>query len=209
MILIECQQGTEEWKRVRAGVITASKFKDAVDVTAKGVPSAKSELYAAQVAIESISGEPCDEAYNSWQMKRGTELEPFARMAYESKTGNLATESGVALTDDRRFGYSTDGFINEDGIIEIKCLASAINVLKIWRDRDLSDYMHQIQGGLWITNRQYCDFIMYAPQLESVGKELFLMRVERDDNFIKSMVERLLSFSSKVEENRKILVSSN
>lgn len=205
MIFINCEQGTEEWHKARCGVITASKFRDAIETTAKGKPTAKSSLYAAQVAIERISGAPCDEVFNSWQMRRGTELEPKARMEYEAATGNLASESGVVLTDDRLFGYSTDGELEQDGIIEIKCLASAIGVLEMWRYRDLSEYMHQIQGGLWITGRKYCDFVMYAPQLEPVGKQLFLHRVERDDEFIDDMVVQLLAFSKVVDENEKIL----
>ena len=205
MIFINCDQGTEEWHKARCGVITASKFRDAIETTAKGLPTSKSTLYAAQVALERISGAPCDEIFNSWQMKRGTELEPIARMEYEAKTGNFATESGVVLTDDRLFGYSTDGEIGDDGIIEIKCLASAIGVLEMWRDNDMSDYMHQMQGGMWITGRRYCDFVMYAPQLQSIGKQLFHRRVERDDNFIDEMVEKLARFEATVSKNEEIL----
>ncbi len=205
MILINCPQGSEEWHAARCGVITASKFRDAVEVTAKGKPTAKSELYAAQVALERISRTPCDEVFNSWQMKRGSELEPMARMEYEAQTGNLATESGVVLTDDRLFGYSTDGFVGEDGIIEIKCLASAIGVLAMWRDGDLADYMHQVQGGMWLAGRKWADFVMYAPQLATVNKQLFRRRIARDDNFIDAMVVQLLAFAKTVDNNEAIL----
>ena len=126
MILINCEQGTAEWKQARCGVITASKFKDAVDCLKSGAPSQKSILYAAQVAVERISGEPCDETFNSWQMKLGSEREPMARMEYEARTGHIATESGIILTDDRLYGYSTDGFIDADGGCEIKSLSRTI-----------------------------------------------------------------------------------
>lgn len=205
MIEIICEQGSESWHAARCGVITASKYRDAIETTAKGLPTSKSTLYAAQVAIERISGQPCDEVFNSWQMKRGTELEPFARMAYEAETGNLASESGVVLTDDRLFGYSTDGFIEDDGMIEIKCLASAIGIVDMWRDGDMSEYMHQMQGGMWVTGRKWCDFVMYCPQLERIGKQIFRRRVMRDDNFIDSMVEDLMKFSAKVAANEAIL----
>lgn len=205
MIIIPCQQGSEEWARARAGVITASKFRDALETKKGGEPTQKSILYSAQVAIERISGEPCDENFNSWQMRRGTEIEPDARMEYESVTGNLAQESGVVLTDDRRFGYSTDGFVGDDGCIEIKCLVGALAVLEMWRDQDLSEYMHQIQGGLWITGRKWCDFVMYAPQLKSVGKQLYYRRVQRDDNMIEVMERQLLVFEKTVSANEAIL----
>ncbi|VVE85158.1 lambda exonuclease family protein [Pandoraea sputorum] len=205
MILIQCEQGSPEWLAARVGVITASKFREAIETTQKGLQTAKSSLYGAQVAIERISGQPCDEGFNSWQMKRGQEMEPLARMEYEAQTGNFASESGIVLTDDRLFGYSTDGLVGDDGLIEIKSLVSAIGVLEMWRDQDLSEYMHQIQGGLWITGRKWCDFVMYAPQLESVNKQLFCRRVERDEAFIDVMTQKLLAFAETVNENEQIL----
>lgn len=205
MILIHCEQGQPEWFAARCGVITASKFGDAVDRTKKGERTAKSNLYAAQVAIERISQQPSDEGFVSWQMKRGTELEPAARMEYEALTGNFATESGVILTDDKLFGYSTDGFLNDDGLIEIKSLASAEKIVAMWRDGDMSDYMHQIQGGLWISGRKWADFVMYCPQLESIGKQIFYRRVERDDAFIEQLERELIEFEHFVSETEAIL----
>lgn len=203
--LIECAQGSQEWLEARTGVITASRFKDAVDALKNGTPSAKSVSYAAQVALERISRTPSDEGFTTWQMRRGTELEPKARMEYEFRTGNLASESGIALTEDGVFGYSTDGFVGDDGLIEIKCPASPEKIVAMWATGDLSEYIHQIQGGLWITGRKWCDFIMYCPQLDPVGKQLFLRRVERDDNFIDDMVEKLLAFKVRVDANEEIL----
>jgi len=205
MIFIDCAQGTPEWHAARCGVITASKFRDATDTTAKGLPTAKSRLYAAQVAIERISKEPCGDVFNSWQMKRGQEIEPDARMAYEAHTGLMATEAGVVLTDDRMFGYSTDGFIGDDGMVEIKCLVGAEVVIEMWDTEDMSEYMHQMQGGMWIMARKWCDFVMYCPQLSSVGKSLFIRRVMRDDKFIDEMVENLATFEKAVSRNESIL----
>lgn len=205
MKLIHCQQGSETWAKARAGVITASKFRDALETKKDKSPTAKSILYAAQVAIERISGSPCDENFNSWQMRRGQEIEPFARMAYEAATANIAEESGVALTDDNLFGYSTDGFIDDDGCIEIKSLVGALAVLEMWRDQDISEYTHQIQGGLWLTGRKWCDFVMYCPQLESIGKQLFTRRVMRDEAFIEQLEIDLMAFEKTVSENERVL----
>lgn len=208
MLLVECIQGSEKWLQARCGVITASRFRDALDTTQKGNPTAKSELYAAQVAVERISGQPCNEGFQSWQMKRGQEQEPFGRLEYEASTGNLAIESGVALTDDRLFGFSTDGFIGQEGIIEIKSLVSAIALVKMWSTRDLSEYMHQCQGGLWITGRKWVDFVMFCPQLESIGKQLFIERISRDDNFIEQMEADLMTFAARVKLNEMELRKS-
>lgn len=205
MIFVNCTQGTPEWFAARAGVITASKFSDAVSTLKNGAPSQASKDYAYKVAIERIYGETTEDTYVTWEMRRGTDLEPLARIAYEAKTGNLAEESGIVLTEDRMFGYSTDGFVDDDGLIEIKCPNSARKIVEILETGDISEYEHQIQGGMWITGRQWCDFIMYAPQLEPIGKHLYIKRVLRDEDFIESMEIQLIEFLRRVESHIKNL----
>jgi hypothetical protein len=162
-------------------------------------PSDTGHRYAADIAIERISQMPYGEPPKTWLLERGHELEDRARIVYESRTGFLVEESGVALTDDRKFGYSTDG-MPEDGLIEIKCPIDSVKIANMWRTGDVSDYMHQMQGGMWITGRNWCDFIMYVPDLANVGKELFVKRIHRDDAFIDDMVEKLLGFERLVQE---------
>lgn len=201
MKLIQCTQGTPEWFAARAGVITASKFAEAVSTLKNGTPTQASKDYAYRVAVERIYGETTEDTFVTWEMRRGTELEPLARIAYEARTGNLAQESGIALTEDGLFGYSTDGFVDDDGLIEIKCPNSARKLVEMWETGDLSEYEHQIQGGMWITGRKWCDFIMYAPQLEPVGKHLYIRRIERDDNFIEAMESKLWEFARRVQSH--------
>lgn len=211
MIMIDCPQGSPEWHAARCGVITASRFRDACDRLrpakgeAVGKLSARAISYAAEVALEIVTGETAPGPFVTYAMKRGTELEPEARLAYEARTGYVVHEAGVALTEDRRFGYSTDGFVDPDGAIEIKCPSAAEKLIGAWRDRDLSEYVHQIQGGLWLTGRRWCDFVMYAPQLVSVGKHLLVIRVERDEAFIEQLEQDLLSFMRLVDENVAVM----
>jgi hypothetical protein len=201
MILIDCDQGTPEWFAARLGVITASKAKDACDkLKTTGKPSKVALAYAAQLAMERVSGQPCDDTFQNFAMRRGSELEPKARFAYEEHTGQLVRESGLVLTDDRLFGYSTDGLIGDDGLIEIKCPMSALTVVSMWRDADLSDYEHQIQMGLWLTGRQWLDFVMFDPRLDAVGKSLFIQHVERDEEFIAAMEADLMRFAALVAD---------
>ena len=75
----------------------------------------------------------------------------------------------------------------------------------MWRDHDFSDYIHQIQGGLWISGRRWADFIMYAPDLEVVGKALFYRRIERDEAFIEQLETDLMQFAAMVSENEAVL----
>lgn len=168
-------------------------------------PSDVAKRYAADLAIERISGSPFGEPARAWVLDRGHKMEELARMHYEARTGALATEAGICLTDDEVFGYSSDGFCDDDGLIEIKAPIDSAKIMEMWATGDMSEYMHQMQGGMWITGRQYCDFLMYVPDLAAVGKDLFVKRVPRDDAFIDDMVERLAKFDAMVAANVKLL----
>lgn len=212
MILINCLQGSTEWHAARCAAITASRAADAISVLTRksgdknaGDPTGASDKYAYDLAFERISGVPYGEPVKAWTLERGHELEKVARMEYESRTGNLASESGVMLTDDRLFGYSTDGLVGEDGLIEIKCPIDSVKIMEMLTTCDVSEYMHQMQLGMWISNRKWCDFIQYVPALEHVGKDLFYMRVQRDDNFIDDMVKKLLAFEKRVTQYENML----
>ena len=117
----------------------------------------------------------------------------------------LQEESGIVTTDDELFAYSTDGLVDEDGLIEIKSPNSSRKIVEMWTTGDLSEYTHQLQGGLWLTGRKWLDFIMYAPQLESVGKDLFIKRIERDEEFIATMEQQLWDFAKRVQSHVALL----
>lgn len=215
MRFVECRQGTQEWYSARCGITTASCFADAISVCTRasgqrkpGDPTAVAERYAADLAIERISGKPHGEPIKAWVLERGHEMEEKARMAYEISTGALVTETGICLSDDGLFGYSTDGLVDENGLIEIKAPIDSTKILAMWQTGDVSEYMHQMQGGMWITGRRWCDFIMYVPDLAPVGKALFVKRIMRDDEFIDVMVERLVQFQALVSANEAIFRSA-
>jgi exodeoxyribonuclease (lambda-induced) len=212
MKFIECPQGTPEWHAARCGKITASCFADAVSRCQKkssardvGDPTAVAERYAADLAIERISGQMHGEPPKAWVLERGHKMEAAARMHYEARTGSFVTEAGICVTDDGIFGYSTDGLVDDDGLIEVKSPIDSAKILAMWSTEDTSEYDHQMQGGMWITGRKWCDFIMYVPDLAAVGKDLFVKRVHRDDAFIDAMAKQLAVFDGLVAANVAIL----
>ncbi|MBU3577502.1 lambda exonuclease family protein [Polynucleobacter sp. UK-Kesae-W10] len=170
-----------------------------------GSPSDGSEQIAIDTAIERISGEPYGDTFQTYAMKRGSEQEAFARMRYESERSELVEECGIVLTDDRLFGYSTDGFVGKDGMIEVKTPINSLKIVRMIQTGDVSEYIHQIQGGLWITGRLWCDFIMYVPPLKGNGNDLYVKRIFRDENFIEEMETGLLKFNKRVDEYMKTL----
>lgn len=201
MRFLNVPQGSAEWLQARSGLITASRFADAISVCQKksadrqvGDPTAAAERYAADIAIERISGKPHGEPPKAWVLDRGHEMEAQARMIYEARTGYFVTESGICIDDDGVFAYSSDGLVNDDGLVEIKSPIDSAKILTMWRTGDTSEYDHQIFGGLWLTNRKWLDFIMYVPDLAAAGKDLYVKRIYRDEVFIDDMVAKLGRF---------------
>lgn len=211
MIYIDAPQGSEDWLQARVGKITASRYKDARDRLAdkvdkktgeitRGAASAKCCAYAAQVAVERIAGRSLDKTFQNWQMREGQEQEPLARAAYDIETGHIVQEVGAITTDDGAFLYSPDGLIGDDGLLEIKTLLSADVILKVLGDGDLSAYMDQCMGGLWLTGRSWIDLVLWAPALDPIGRCLTIHRIERDEDAIEALEADLLAFAAMVRD---------
>lgn len=184
---------------------TAESIKRAIEGEDPSEPSDVAKRYAADLAIERISGQPHGEPAKAWVLERGHEMEARARMLYEARTGAFITESGICLSDDGIFGYSSDGLSDDDGLIEIKAPIDSMKIMEMLRTGDTSEYDHQIQGGLWLTGRKWLDFIMYVPDLAAVGKDLYVKRIYRDDAFIDKMVLQLVEFDRLVTDYTIIL----
>lgn len=209
MIAYNHPQGSPEWLQSRCGVITASMFKVARERLKsgpnKGDFTEAAKDYAFRLAFERISGTLMDEGFTTWQMERGHELEPQARAAHEIETGCVVEQVGFVTDDDGVFGASADGFIGTDSGLEIKCLVSAKGIRKLWFADDMSDFMDQVQGGMWITGRSDWHFAMYCPALAGIEKHLFLRVVQRDDAFIEKMASDLADFAALVDEYQERL----
>jgi len=209
MNVIECQQGTPEWFNARAGVITASNFAEIrrrlKSGPNKGDYTSAARDYAFRVAIERISGRPLEEDYTPWQAKRGMELESDARSLHAFTVGLDVEPTGLVRTDDDVFGASADGLIGDDGGAEYKCLLDVAKIRNIIFASDVSDYMDQIQGGMWITGRLWWHFCLYVPQLKDCKRDLTIHEVKRDDDYIEAMERDLVEFSSVVDRYEAML----
>ena len=205
MIVIECEQGSPEWHEARAGAITASNFSEVrkrlKSGSNKGDFTTAAHNYAFNLAVERINGKSSDyDTYETYAMRRGHELEAEARFAHEKRIGAFIEQAGIVLTDDSRFGFSTDGFIGDDGISEYKCFTDPSKVRAILFGGSDEEVIDQVQGGLWITGRNWCDFCLYYPDLASRGLDLTIKRVYRDEDHIEALVADLLEFDGLVEQ---------
>lgn len=177
-IVNNIEQGTTEWLNLRLGKATASNFSKIV--TSTGKESATLPKYALELASQILVGEP-EESFKSAAMDRGNELEPEAREAYEQYTFNSVKE--ITFFDCETYGYSPDGLIDEDGLLEIKCPQSTTHTKYLYEDRLPVEYKAQCMGGLMVSGRKYIDFCSYHPNFKDEEK-LFIKRVERDEEFI-------------------------
>lgn len=164
-----------------------------------GQPSETAMNYAFNLAVERISGAPLDQGFETWQMKRGHELEPMARMEHELKTGLMVQRAGFVTTDDGAFGASADGLIGDDGGSEYKCFIAPDKLRAFHIDNDASGIMDQVQGCMWITGRKFWHVGMYCPALEVVGRQLWWHEFKRDDDYIDKLEEDLWAFKLLVD----------
>lgn len=190
-------QGSDEWHAARAGVITGSRFKDALDRKKNGDLSEKCLGYAYDLAREREGGTAPDK-YTNAAMRIGTAEEPLARLHYEAETGCFVEEVGFAYTEDRKFGVSVDGLISHDGTWECKTMVSSATLFSAMVDEDISEYRQQCVGGLWLLTRQWCDLTLWAPDL----RYMHVIRIERNEAEIDALANGLLEFDRLVERLR-------
>lgn len=173
-----------------------------------GEPSEPALRLAARLAIERIAGRPYGNTGGGfYATERGHEQEAYARMRYEARFGLIVDEGGLAKSDDGRWGYSTDGFVDSDGLIEVKTPADILKVVRILQTGDISEYLHQMQGGMGITGRKWCDFLMAVPDLAALnnGNELYVQRVYRDEAFIDKLFAGLWQHEARVVKFEQLL----
>jgi hypothetical protein len=178
----------------------AEVVQRALDGESVGEPSSAALNYAFELAVERIGGKPLDNGFETWQMRRGHELEPEARMEHEIQTGLIVTQVGLIKTDDGAFGASADGFIGDDGGSEYKCFLAPDKLRSFHIDNDASEVIDQVQGCMWIAERKWWHIGMYCPLLKPVGRQLWLQEFKRDDDYIEKLEEDLWQFKLLVDQ---------
>lgn len=198
MRVIKCDQGSPEWHQARAGLATASCFADIL-ATIKSGEAAARRNYRAKLVVERLTGKVVESGFKSAAMQQGTEREPLARSAYEIATGNMVQEVGFMVDDMHQAGCSPDGLIGDDGLLEIKCpeLAAHLDYLRIKSEPPA--YTAQIQGQLWISGRQWCDFVSFNPDYPE-HLQLIVRRIHRNEAQITSLQLAVAMFMQEVRE---------
>lgn len=177
-MILTCEQGSDEWFKARLGSIGGSSINS---VMAKGKGKMrKSLLY--RLAGEILSGEPY-QSYQNEHMERGKDQEAEARSLYEFMNDVEVEQVGLFKHSDHKH-YSPDGML-PDGLIEIKCTIPSVHIETIDTEKIDTAYFRQMQWGMMICDRPWCDFISYSPLV--LAKPMWVYRVERDPALIKEM----------------------
>lgn len=192
-------QRSREWYLKRCGHVTGSGVKKVLASGRGGGDSRQRDAYMRQLVAEIITGEPQDYSLESNAMKLGVEYEPLARDFYVQTKNPVVEEDFIVHHRLGNCGYSPDGLVGDDGIIEIKCPLPPQHLETIRIGVVPSEHMPQIMWGLACTGRKWCDFISYCPNVPSrLGG--FIVRVNRNEEWIQEIESRVVSFLNTVYE---------
>jgi hypothetical protein len=197
MIRIGCEQGSAEWFDARRGVPTASRFDEILAPKTLKLSNSCTR-YAHELIASEILGYDVNMASSGF-MTRGVELEEQAVSYYELHHDIDTEKVGFILRDDRRVGCSPDRLVGDNGLLEIKCPSAAVHIGYLLNES--IGYRLQVQGQLWIAEREWCDTLSYNPELPSA-----IVREERDETVIKKLAEAMEQFINYVGDLKAKLV---
>lgn len=200
MIIVECEQGTPEWFQARLGIPTASEFSKII-TPAKLQPSTQAETYINKLMAEWLRGK-ADESFQSDWMKRGHEVEEEARDFYIFQTDVEVNQVGFCLTDNRTYGCSPDGLMEEGGL-EAKCPSPGVHVGYLLANKVPTEYRLQILGSLLTTDRKWWDFLSYHPDMKPLIVRTWRKDVEED---LKVLERALVATNKKIFDKQQILI---
>lgn len=192
-------QGSGEWTNQRCGMLTASQMDLVLTPTLKVANNEKQRSHVYELLAQRIS-KYVEPQYISDAMLRGKDEEIAARDLYSEKYAKVA-QCGLVTNDDFGFtlGYSPDGLVGDDGLIEVKSRRQKFQTQTIIEGVLPVDFSLQIQTGLLVSKRSWCDFISY-----SGGLPMFVLRVLPDPIVHTAIMEAAASFEQQIQEKLEI-----
>ena len=185
-------QGTDEWIAARAGMVTASTVGKLLTPTGNVANNDTARTLTLTLAAERITGH-VEETPMTPAMWRGVEEEPLARAAYEEHRELAVTEIGFMVRQfpGFRLGYSPDGLVGVDGLIEIKSRDPKVHMRTVMADKVPAANMAQLQAGLLVSGREWCDYISFC-----AGMALWIKRVYPDPQWAENIAAACEKFET-------------
>lgn len=156
---MENSQRSAEWFEQRNGRFTASEIYKLMGIKGLGETG---KTYAFEKAIEELYGQ-IDENFESYDMQRGTEMEPlaFAKFKELKSLEFIEVENCSFFPIGLNTGASPDGLVGNNGILEIKC-PKANAFFKMVSDNEYSkNYFYQVQHQMMCTGRNVAHLFFY------------------------------------------------
>ena len=197
-IITTCEQGSPEWLALRLGKVTASRIKEVLANGRGNAPSKMAESYMIELVAEILTGES-KPFFENDAMRWGTETEDEARAVYSIKNSRFDVEEVAFIEHSEFIGMSPDGLVGDDGLLEIKCPNTTTQLKRALSDDYAKDYKAQIQMQLWVSGRDWCDFVSFDPRLDCAAGYLE-QRVHRDNSYISDMQNKTFEFVGKMKE---------
>lgn len=198
IIIRDVEQGSKEWLDMRLGKVTASRVSDVMSKGRGSAISKTSESYMMELIAEILTGDQ-KPFFENDAMKWGTKTEPQARSMYQVKNDFVDVEEVAFIEKNPFIGVSPDGLIGDDGLLEIKCPTTITQLKRAFSDDYSTDYKAQIQMQLWVSEREWCDFISFDPRIDCAATYL-QKRVFRDEEYIAEMEQKVDSFVDRMNE---------
>lgn len=187
----DVEQGSDRWKEIRLGLVTASRFHT-VMASGRGGSESKTRLdYLCDLAGEIITGNPT-ESYTNQFMERGKIQEEEARNLYSFERDADLTRVGFVKNGLK--GCSPDSLIEKEGALEIKTTMARLLIKIMMRGDYPPEHKHQCQGTLWVTERAWIDIAIFCPKMP-----LFVERIHRDEPFISAMAAAVDEFNFELQ----------
>jgi hypothetical protein len=187
-------QGTDEWLQARCGIVTASVVGKLLTPSLAVADNETSRGLTLSLVAERITGH-VDETFMSADMWRGIEDEPIARDLYREHHAPVEEVGLMVRADDDwggyRIGYSPDGLVGDEGLIECKSRLQKVHLRTILTDEIPAENMAQLQCGLLVSGRAWIDYLSYCG-----GMPLYVKRVHPDPSWHASIVAAVAKFES-------------
>jgi putative phage-type endonuclease len=197
MRVVDHPQGTPEWLAARVGLVTASRIADIIARTKSG-PSASRAGYLGELVAERLTGTSAENGYQNDDMRRGIELEPLARVAYEVKTAYVVEECGLVLHPALKAGASPDGLVADDGLVEIKCPRTHIHIEYLEAGKPPAKYLPQMAWQCICTERAWVDFVSFDPRMPE-RLQLFVVRYAPELGYLRELEAEVSAFIAEID----------
>jgi len=189
---IDADQDTDAWLELRIGKIGGSTIGKVMARFGKEFGKPAHDV-AYRVALETLSGERVENSFTNKHTERGNIQEPIARKLYEEVTGYKVTNGGF-FDIDTFLGFSPDGLVAEDGMIEIKSVIKRVHDKTIKRWKYDPKYKWQMIYSLKYSKRKWIDYIEYCSDYP-IGDQLFIDRI-----WAKDVKEEYAMIDTRIEE---------